>query len=227
MSLAGLIIALRSILIVFGLTVLGLDFFFVKMFDDHQNMGFTWRFYIQTGLVAMLTLYSIVSLVMFIIQRRRLKHGTATFESRSNIHFIKSLVQAIFTVGLSVGLLYVTIPPLIGRNRTAFLLPFDRHSPFDQSYDNDYTKYDPKNLYSCPDSGSDPLTVLCSLDRSTITGGIAIGVIAIIEALSVFVYRSSSPSESQSYLRKHEGGEPEYLQPIPLDNYSAHKSSEV
>ncbi|KAF9112653.1 hypothetical protein BGX27_002998 [Mortierella sp. AM989] len=228
MGIATLIITLQSILVVLGLAIFGQDLFFIKTNDGHLNVVFTWRFYVQTGIIGVLVIYFTIALIMFVIERRRLRHGSVSpYQSRNTVYRFIPLIQTIIVAGLSAGLLYATVPALIGKNRTVFFLPFNRDSAQDQSINHDYTMYDPKNLYQCPESDSNPLTRICSFDRTAITGGAAFGVIAIIEALSMLVYRSSTASGSQSYWRNDDSSELGHLHPVPLESYPAHKSGEI
>ncbi|KAF9349040.1 hypothetical protein BGX26_012617 [Mortierella sp. AD094] len=220
MALAGLIITLRSISIFFSLICFGLDIFFIKMYQDHLNVGFTWRFYVQTGLVGILTFYFIIVLTTFIIHRRRLKYGALPADSRNTCHLIGAFIQAIFLMGLSVGLLYTTIPALTGRLRSVILLPFNRESPQDQSGNHEYTRYAPANLFNCPSSSlNDSLSLLCDFDGSTIAAGTAIGVLAIFEAIAVIAYQSSSSRSMQSYWRNQDANDYEHSQPLALESY--------
>ncbi|KAF9112654.1 hypothetical protein BGX27_002999 [Mortierella sp. AM989] len=187
------------------------------MYNDHSNVGFTWRFRVQTGLVGALTIYFIIALAVFLNQRRRLKYGALPSNSRSTAHFIGSLIQAIFVVALSAGLLYTTVPGLVNKMRTALVLPFIRGSSQDQSSDHDYARYDPKDLFDCPPSYFDePLTHFCNFDQSTIAGGAFIGTLAIFEALLVFIYQSRS---SQSSWRETQSHDFEHSQPLALESY--------
>ncbi|KAF9433366.1 hypothetical protein BGZ76_009550 [Entomortierella beljakovae] len=175
-------------------------------------MVFTWRFYIQTGITIVLTFYFIFSTIAFYIHRRNVKRMTY-YQPRSMAHSIISLFEMVVVVGLSGGLLYVTIPALVGKNRTAFLVPFNRDSAQDNTVNGDYRRYDPMNLYQCPESTDDVLTMLCSFDRCAITAACGVGAFAIIGSIFVLIYKLTPLPQSQW---SNNYGELDRSEPIPL-----------
>lgn len=224
MFLAKLVIAFRALSAFLALVTFGIDAYFIKLYRDYQNLVFSWRFYVQTGVTGILTFYFIASLISFCVHRRQLKRMTY-FKPRSSFHSMISLFEMLVVIGLSGGLLYVTVPALTGRNRTAFLVPFNRDSPQDDSINGDYRKYDPMNLYQCPENNNNSrdltipfdseLSYLCSFDRSVMSAACGVGGIAIIAAILGLIYNLTPPPQAQW---ANNYGEFDHPEPIPLVN---------
>ncbi|KAF9433367.1 hypothetical protein BGZ76_009551 [Entomortierella beljakovae] len=178
-------------------------------------------------------LYSIFSSITLTIERRRYKYGHAPSDpnggdSRSKNHRLATLVQSLFVLVLSGGLIFVTVPSLISQRRSVFVLPYPRNSNRYQNLDKEYSGLNPMNLRHCPSSTvDDPLTLICPFEGGTISAGIVIAGFAIVEALSVLsFYRRSSSSQSK-YGPGQGIGHTQYIVPESPSGHAVHPIGHV
>ncbi|KAF8936732.1 hypothetical protein EDD21DRAFT_350003 [Dissophora ornata] len=227
MALAGAITTLRSLLVFLCLATLGFDVFLIKTYIDNPTVALLWRFYVQTGITGIMLLYFFISLVVLVVQRRRLQYELASsYPPRyggspgfTNCHFIGSVVRALFVMVLAVGMLYVTVKALIDELRSVLILPASRDSAQYKDLNGDFSGLDPKNLLHCPASDwSQSLTLLCTFDRSIEIMGTAIAGLAVIEVLMMVVYESRTRS-SWGKNDCTRGGEFDHSQHLDLENY--------
>ncbi|KAF9574271.1 hypothetical protein EC968_007040 [Mortierella alpina] len=193
MSLSTVVTTFRWILVVCCLAIFGTDCYFVKIYNDFDTVTFRWNFPVQMGLSGLLLVLYVVSAIAITIQRRRSHHSVKSAGTGS---IIVTIIRGFFVVGAAGALLAVNVNRFNKEARSMYILPFGRDTPQGRALNKDYTQYDEKNLFNCPDLWDNDLQKLCSIDRTTIILSVIIGVLAIIEAGLTFRFDTRRTSES-------------------------------
>ncbi|KAF9976750.1 hypothetical protein BGZ65_007692 [Modicella reniformis] len=201
MGLRTAIITFETIILFFSLLAFGLDMYLISTYIENHNVVFLWRFYVQTGITGVWILFFLASLIVILVQHRRHRYqptsppgpsnmGSVT-DRRSMGQVVLSVSRVLFSLGLVVAMLYITVRALINENRSVLVLPNPRESPQYKSLNENFSSYDPKNLLHCPGNKSgDSLWLLCDFDRSIISAMTIVAVLAVFEALFKFVHEN-------------------------------------
>ncbi|CAO3574862.1 unnamed protein product [Mortierella alpina] len=209
MSLSSAITVQRWILVACCLATFGTDCYFVKVYNEFDVVTFRWNFPVQMGLSGLLLVLYLVSAITICIQRRR---SHQSVKSAGTGSLIVTVIRGLFVVGAAGGLLSVTVGRFNQESRSMYILPFGRDTPQGRALNKDYTQYDEKNLFHCPNRWDNSLQLLCSFDRTTIVLSTILGVLAIIEAALTFRYDTRRSSESDF----------DHSQHVDLEQYGQH-----